>query len=341
MPVSYAGQLIEHQATRQQVGIFDVSHMGQVVVAGNASLEFLQNSFPSDFSTLKPGSSKYTFLLNDRGGVVDDLIVTALPDGKFFLVVNAANLSRDLHRLGELAARFPTVSIENHSEKWAMIAVQGPKAMDVLDKVFPANQVTWGNTPPFTLQDMMYEGSCCQISRTGYTGEHGAEVLCPPSLAPRIWKTLVAEGCVPSGLAARDSLRLEAGYPLHGNDLSEDITPVEAGLSWAISWNKTEAYPGREILEAQKKDGPPRRRIALVSQTRKPFRKGEVVTHQGREVGVVTSGGYSPGRERGIALALVDGAEASHDEYTILSGSRSLECSRSRLPFVPTGLKPA
>lgn len=341
MPVSYAGQLTEHRATREEAGIFDVSHMGQIVIEGRDALKFLQQSFPSDFSSLEPGQSRYTFLLNDRGGVVDDLIVSAQPGDSYFLVVNAANLKRDLERIGELAAGFGDLTFTDHTSDWAMIAVQGPRALTILDRVLPTNRGPWSNTPPFTLHNMMHEGRRLLISRTGYTGEHGAEVLCPPELAPQVWEALLAEGCTPCGLAARDSLRLEAGYPLHGNDLSEEITPVEAGLGWAISWDKTGAYPGRTILEDQKLNGPPRRRLALKSLTRKPFRKGEIVTADQKEIGVVTSGGYSPGLESGIALALVEAGGTSHDVYTVLSGSRGIECSRSRLPFVPTGLKPA
>lgn len=339
MPLTYEGQLAEHLATRQGVGLFDVSHMGQVEISGPGAVAFMQTVFPADLAALELGKSRYTFLLNDQGGILDDLIISRRGRDSFFLVVNAANAVADHGEVVRLSSAHEGVTVTDVSPRWAMIAVQGPGALSMLESLLPAEEVKWSGTDAFTLHEARWRGVECLVSRTGYTGEDGAEVLCPPEISGEIWEALVAAGGVPCGLAARDSLRLEAGYPLHGNDLSPEVTPVEAGLSWAISWDKGKDYPGCGILKSQKEQGPPRRRIALRTGTRKPLRKGDVVLHEGGEIGVVTSGGYSPGLECGIALALVVGDQARHDVYHIRSGNREMPCERTRTPFAPIGLQ--
>lgn len=334
MPLAYEGQLAEHEAVRRAAGVFDVSHMGQVEISGPGAEAFLQYVLPADVSRLREGKSRYTVLLNESGGILDDLIVTRTGPDRFFAVVNAATREMDVAWLRARAHQFPGALVHDVSDRWAMIAAQGPRALGILDQVLPGDS-PWSETAPFTFHRV---GGVI-FSRTGYTGEQGGEILCPPALAVDFWGKLVAAGCVPCGLAARDSLRLEAGYLLYGNDMTEETTPLQAGLSWTIAWKKEANFIGREALLREKAEGPARRLIPLESAGRKPLRRGDAVLHQGSEVGAVTSGGYSPGLQKGIALALVagDAAEAAH--FQVKSGRSELPCVRTRLPFVPIGLK--
>lgn len=307
MPLQYGGQLAEHHAVRQNVGIFDVSHMGQVRFHGARTLDFLMRLVPANVARLADGGSIYTQLTNSNGGVIDDLIISRLRADEYFAVVNASTKDKDIAWMRNAASElgYFDVAIDDESERFAMIAVQGPRAFDVLDRVIPGRE--WANTPAFTLHRFVANNESHFLSRTGYTGEVGAEILSPPHHAAEWWNRLLDAGALPCGLAARDSLRLEAGYCLYGNDLDDGTTPVEANLSWSVGWKKTERYYGREVLEQQKASGAPRRLVGLKGAGRRPFRHGEkVALPGGHEVGVVTSGGYSPVLECGIALAYVD-----------------------------------
>lgn len=336
MPLTYAGQLAEHHAVRQRVGIFDVSHMGQVRFTGPDALKFLQHLVPADIAALAPGKSRYTQLVADDGGTIDDLIVTCLGEGEYFAVVNASTRIGDLDWMHTVAGRGAhNVHIEDESFRWAMIAVQGPTALAMLDTLLP---LTASATDPFTMHTFTSDGETHLLSRTGYTGEAGAELLCPAPLAEVWWNRLMEREAEPCGLAARDSLRLEAGYCLYGNDLSHGISPVEAGLSWSISWKKQEPYPGREALERQKAEGPARRLIGVRSTGRRPLRAGDRILHAGTEVGVVTSGGYSPVLEAGIALALVQSAVAREKTLMIAGKGAETEAHVVKPPFVTTSL---
>ncbi len=340
MPLSYSGQLEEHQAVRERVGIFDVSHMGEVRVRGPQALAFLQHLVPGNVGGLPVGKGRYTQLCNERGGVIDDLIVSRLAEDEFFAVVNASRRDVDMAwiRRQATALGFTDLVITDESVDWAMIAIQGPAALELLEDLLPGTG--WCSTAPFTMHPFDHDGRPHLLSRTGYTGESGAELLCPATLAEPWWITLLDAGGVPCGLAARDSLRLEAGYCLYGNDLDEETTPLEAGLGWSVGWKKPERFVGRDVLEKQKAEGAPRRLVGLKNDTRRPLRPGDRVLHDGQPVGDVRSGGFSPGRSCGIALAYVSAAVPADAALEIESRGRTHRVVQTRPPFAKTGLNP-
>jgi len=338
MPLTYEGQLKEHDAVRSRTGIFDVSHMGQVRFRGARALEFLNQLVPGRLDRLTDGYSAYTQLCNDDGGVIDDLIITRISRDEYFAVVNASTREGDVRWMREVAKRLGStdLNIEDESSAWGMIAVQGPDAFHLLGRVIPG-RVDWANTPVFTLRSFQSDGRPHLISRTGYTGEVGAEILCPADLAATWWKRLIAEGAAPCGLAARDSLRLEAGYCLYGSDLDPTTSPVEAGLSWSVDWKKATSYIGRARLDREKATGPSRRLIGVKIETRRPLRHGDkLVNSGGAEVGVVTSGGYSPILNVGIGLGYLS---TSHDGALFVQTRSDLAAvTVVKPPFVKTSL---
>ncbi len=339
MPLSYKGQLDEHKAVRNNVGIFDVSHMGQVRIQGEDSLEYLQRLVPGDFSKLEDGKGKYTQLCNDEGGIIDDLIITQLSQSEYFAVVNASTRENDVKWMTEAIEilGLKNVSIQDESEDWAMIAIQGPTALEFLEVALPG--MAWSQTPAFTMHEIDVDGKSHYFSRTGYTGETGGELICPVDMANHWWDKFLKQGAVPCGLAARDSLRLEAGYCLYGNDLDLETTPVEASLSWSVSWKKDENYFGRSVLEKQKENGAAKRLIALKCSTRRPPRTHDPVLFDGEKVGEVTSGGFSPQLNTGIAMAYVDGNSWKQESYQVESRGKAQDACRIKPPFVSTSLK--
>jgi aminomethyltransferase len=338
MPLTYEGQLKEHDAVRNRVGIFDVSHMGQVRFKGAGVLDFLNQLVPGRLDKLTDGFSSYTQLCNDEGGIIDDLIITRVNSTEYFAVVNASTREGDVRWMREVAKRLGTsnVNIVDESSAWGMIAVQGPQAFDLLCRVVPG-RVDWANTPAFTLRGFTSDGRPHLLSRTGYTGEVGAELLVPADLAATWWKRLIAEGATPCGLAARDSLRLEAGYCLYGSDLDLTTSPVEAALSWSVDWKKTAKYIGRERLDREKATGAARRLVGVKIETRRPLRHGDkLVNSGGAEVGVVTSGGYSPILNVGIGLAYLS---TTHDGALFVQTRSDLApATIVKPPFVKTSL---
>lgn len=338
MPLSYSGQLAEHQAVRKNIGMFDVSHMGQVRFRGPRTLEFLQLLLPNNFAPLKDGYAKYTQLCRETGGVLDDLIVSRLSADEFFAVVNASTREKDVAWINEKAAElgFQDIEITDESEQWAMIAVQGPNALTLMDQLIPGK--TWSETPAFTLHEFKGEGQLHYISRTGYTGESGIELLCPTELAETWWDRFLAAQVVPCGLAARDTLRLEAGYCLYGNDLDEETTPIQAGLGWSVSLKKEQVFIGRSVIENQKINGTDRKLIGLQTQTRRPLRHGDEVLLNGQVVGIVTSGGFSPMLNMGIALAYVKTEALDQEGLEIKSRSACQPAKVVKPPFVKTSL---
>ena len=339
MPLTYEqGQLAEHKIVRTAVGMFDVSHMGQVRFQGEDALAFLQMLVPADIAALKDSGSKYTHLCNEHGGVIDDLIVSRLGPSEYFAVVNASTRVGDVEWMRQKARDlgYTSVKITDESDRWAMIAVQGPQALAVLDAQVPGRK--WSETPALTLHPFLNHGEMHLLSRTGYTGEAGAELLCPAHFAEDWWERFLEAGVAPCGLAARDSLRLEAGYCLYGNDLDLKGTPVEAGLSWTIGWTKPERYLGRLILDKQKAEGPRRKLVGLRTETRRPLRHGDKVLLNGAEVGEVTSGGFSPMLECGIALAYVSAEAARAGTLDIQSKTATQPARVVKPPFVKTSL---
>jgi aminomethyltransferase len=284
MPVEYASIVEEHRSVRARAGVFDVSHMGQLELSGPTAHALLQGRLSNDLDRIEAGEAQYTLLTNDRGGVVDDLIAYRREDG-YLLVVNAANVEAD-------AAALPQA--RDASGDWAMLAVQGPRALAALET----------EVAPFTFREARVLGVDAVVCGTGYTGERGCELLCRPEDAGPLWDAILARGVVPCGLGARDTLRLEACYPLHGQDLTPERTPIEAGLGWACALDKT--FPGVEVLREERQAGPAERLVAFVMDDRAIPRAGMAVIGGGE----VTSGGYSPMLELGIGLAYVPAAHA-------------------------------
>ncbi len=312
MPVQYTGILEEHHAVRNAAGLFDISHMGQVRVGGTASESWLNTMLTNDIRQLSPGDAQYTLMLNETGGVLDDLIVFRMDDQNFLLVVNAGQTEADLKWLKKW--QDDNTTIELLAER-AGIALQGPRAEAILDKVFTEeihfpkrNEiVTW----PF-------QGRPVHIARTGYTGEDGFELLMEADTAPELWQTLLKNGkglgLLPAGLGARDTLRLEAGLPLYGHELNPSVTPYEAGLAAFVNNDKPERFLGRDCLREQKQRGIPRKIAAfeITSPSAPPPRAQYPVFAAGKPAGVVTSGAVSPTLKKGIGLALLDAAHAAN-----------------------------
>ncbi|MFN7177631.1 MAG: glycine cleavage system aminomethyltransferase GcvT, partial [Thermaurantiacus sp.] len=307
-PIQYEGIVAEHRWTRARAGLFDVSHMGQLTVAGDGAADWLERIAPGDFLGLKPGRMRYSLLLADDGGILDDLMVTNAGD-HFYLVVNGATRRADLaHMRARLPQGLELAELSNH----ALLALQGPAAVAVLDGMglAPAGadgaavaELKFMSAGPF-----LWRGIRLGISRSGYTGEDGFEISVPAAEAEAFAEALLAEPDVkPIGLGARDSLRLEAGLPLYGHDLSPEIDPVEAGLGFAISKRRKieGGFPGAERILKALMDGPARKRVGLRLEGRQPAREGATIHAGDAQVGLVTSGGFGPSVEAPIAMGYV------------------------------------
>jgi aminomethyltransferase len=300
MPVQFVGLKQEHQAVRNSVGMFDISHMGKFGLAGEVTRNHFQPLVPSDLDRLQPGQAQYTVLLNEQGGIIDDIIYYHQSDTEAFVIVNAATRTKDKQWIEQHLAG-TGVTLTDLSLDKVLIAVQGVKAQEKLQplvledlssmKAFDHRQVTILNTPGF-------------VARTGYTGEDGFEVMVDPLIGVEVWRSLLKAGVTPCGLGARDTLRLEAALSLYGQDIDETTTPLEAGLSWLVHWDQGD-FIGRSVLEQQKEEGVPRRLVGLQMQGRHIARHGYPVLGDGKKVGEITSGTYSPTLEGAIALAYV------------------------------------
>jgi aminomethyltransferase len=327
MPISYPdGTVAEHTAVRTDVGVFDVSHLGKLAITGRGAAEFVDRCLTADLGRIAPGRAQYTLCCDERGGVVDDLIVYLLGPDEVLAVPNAANAARVA---GLLRAAAPAgIAVTDRHRDLAVLAVQGPRSAELV----PAGA------------DLGYmaftDAGALRVCRTGYTGEHGYELLVPWDAAGEVWDGLVAAGARPCGLGARDTLRTEMGYPLHGQDLSADITPVQAGSAWAVGWDKPEFW-GRDALLAERAAGPARRLRGLRATGRGVPRPGMEVLAGGARVGTTTSGTFSPTLRTGIALALIDTAAGVglDDVVTVDVRGRQLECTVVRPPFVPSRVR--
>lgn len=308
MPVQFDGILQEHAAVRTSAGAFDISHMGKFVLRGKDAIVQLQKLVPSDLSKLTSGKAQYTVLLNEQGGIIDDLIVyhQGIEDGaeKITLIVNAGTTDKDRTWLETHLTK--TVSLQDLSQAQALIAVQGPAATAKLQQLCASED----------LQSIRRYGHCTgQIlghtaffARTGYTGEDGFEVMVPVAAAPELWQELIALGVAPCGLGARDTLRLEAAMALYGQDINDTTTPIEAGLSWLVHLDKPSDFIGRHVLEQQKTEGPSRRLVGLTLEGRNIARHDYPILHSGEPVGMITSGTLSPTLGHPIALGYVPSA---------------------------------
>jgi aminomethyltransferase len=301
MPVQYQGVIPEHRAVRSDAGVFDVSHMGEIEVEGPRALEFLQSMLSNDLERIEPGKAQYTLLTSERGGIVDDLIVYELDQFRFLLVVNASNARVDFRWLKEREIRGTEVS--DRSAEYALLAVQGPRAFERL------------GLPPaaaFTFDMGEIDGVEVMVNRTGYTGEEGCELLCMADDAVQLCDAVLARGVVPCGLGARDTLRLEVCYPLHGNDITPETDPISAGLGWTCALDKE--FTGAEELRRIKEQGPSEKLVAFVMEERAIPRQGMPIEGGGR----VTSGSHSPMLDLGIGLGYVAaGTAAPGTELTI------------------------
>jgi aminomethyltransferase len=293
MPVQYAGVIPEHRAVRTDAGVFDVSHMGEFEVEGPRALELLQATLSNDVTRLAPGQAQYTLLTNEDGGIVDDLIVYRLGEHSFMLVVNAANRAGDFAWLKD--REIAGSDVRDVSDDCALLAVQGPRAIERLG--LP-------EAPSFTYAETTLDGVEVMVNRTGYTGEDGCELLCMSEDAVRLWDAVLARGVVPCGLGARDTLRLEVCFPLHGNDIGPDTDAISAGLGWACALD-TE-FEGVEVLRRVKEEGPERRLVAFVMEDKGIPRHGMAIEGGGE----VTSGSHSPMLEIGIGMGYVPAAQA-------------------------------
>ncbi|CAA9381211.1 MAG: Aminomethyltransferase (glycine cleavage system T protein) [uncultured Propionibacteriaceae bacterium] len=343
MPLEYAGGgvLVEHAAVRTAVGLFDVSHLGKLTVAGPGAADFVNRCLTNDLAKIQPGQAQYTLLCTPDGGVVDDMIAYLKAPDEVFLIPNAANSAQVA---AVLAAAAPDgVTVTNQHEDFAVLAVQGPGSDDVLAAAGLPSGHAYMSFRSAVLGGSGPDGCELVVCRTGYTGERGYELVAPSRDAVAVWDAVVAAGesygLRPAGLGARDTLRTEMGYPLHGADLSPSITPVEARLGWAVGWHK-ETFIGDRALRAEKDAGPARLLRGLRAAGRGIPRPGmSILDDAGAPVGVVTSGTFSPTLKTGIALALLDAAFTDGDAVAVDIRGRAESFVVTRPPFVPAGAR--
>ena len=338
MPVQYPlGVMKEHQHTREQAGLFDVSHMGQIRLTGSNAAKALETLVPVDIIDLPVGMQRYAMFTNDQGGILDDLMVANLGNDELFLVVNAACKDQDLAHLRQHLG--DQCQIEPLFEERALLALQGPAAVKVLARLAPeVTKMTFMQFAPLRLL-----GVECYVSRSGYTGEDGFEISVPAASAESLARSLLAEPEVQAiGLGARDSLRLEAGLCLYGHDMNDSTTPIEASLLWAISkarradGSRAGGFPGAETIFAQQQNGVARKRVGLLPQERTPVREGaEIVDAEGTVIGTVCSGGFGPTLGAPLAMGYLDTAFTPVDTevWAIVRGKR-VPMKVSKMPFV-------
>jgi aminomethyltransferase len=334
MPVEYAGITAEHMAVRTAAGLFDVSHMGQIELAGPNALAAVQHLTSNDASKLQNGQAQYSALTTPQGTFVDDVLVYRFAERHYLLVVNASNIDKDHAWIAAHAPEVGEVAIVNSSDRYALIAVQGPNAIGIVQTL---TAVDLSALKYYWFAHGEVAGIRGTVSRTGYTGEDGVEIFVPPQFATPLWNALLAAGksagLVPAGLGARDTLRLEAAMRLYGNDMDESSTVLECGLGWAVGWDKVE-YIGRDVLVRQKADGVAKKMVGLEMLDRAIARHGHVVLHDGRAVGTVTSGTRTPYLKKAIAMAYVPTALAAPGtEVSIDIRGRLARASVVPLPF--------
>lgn len=346
MPISYTSITEEHHCVRNNVGVFDVSHMGEFIVKGKEATAFLQSATSNDVSKLQPGDVQYSCLPNKKGGIVDDLLVYRLDDvaemtepgvETYMLVVNASNETKDWRWLKRLARGFD-VKMQNISAKTGLIAVQGPKAAEALQKL---TQIPLGDIKYYSFRRGRFAG--CNnviVSATGYTGAGGFEIYARNRDIAKIWDKVFANGAKwgikPVGLGARDTLRLEKGFCLYGNDINDKTSPIEAGLGWITKLNKTADFPSKERFIKQKAEGVKRKLVAFVVNDRRvPRHDYEIESRRGAKIGAVTSGTHSPTLDQPIGMGYVKSKFAEPGtKIMIVAGSKKLEATVVKLPFV-------
>ena len=337
MPIEYtAGTIAEHTAVRSAVGIFDVSHMGKVRILGEGAYAFANSIFANDLDRIKPGQAQYSMLCNESGGIIDDLIVYLVSDTEVRFIPNAGNASTVV---AELEKVLPVgLTLENNHLKQGILAVQGPKSAEVIRALGLPTDHDY-----MAFADATWQGFELSVCRTGYTGEHGYEIVIANAGLPELFDALLEAGqdfgILPCGLGARDTLRTEMGYPLHGQDISPEITPLEAKIGWAVGWQK-EKFAGRATLIAQKEVGAVRVAVGLLANDRGiPRGHMQVKDSNDQVIGETTSGTFSPTLQKGIALALVDSNITEGQTLNVDVRGRALSVTVTKPPFVKASPK--
>lgn len=333
LPVQYSGVLEEHKSVRNAAGLFDVSHMGEITVKGTEAEKYIQKLITNDISKLKDNQIVYTPMCYPHGGVVDDLLVYKFNDRQYLLVVNAANIEKDYQWMQENLEE--KVVLENISDKMAQLALQGPKSEAILQKL---TKTLLADIPFYTfLDNIELDGVKALVSRTGYTGEDGFEIYVSPEAAPGLWMKLLnageKEGLIPAGLGARDTLRFEAALPLYGQEISQDISPLEARLGIFVKLDK-DIFIGKEALAKQKEQGPARKLVGLEMIDRGIPRHNYRVQFNNEDIGFITTGSYSPTLNKNIGLALIESEHAQIDkEIDVIIREKAVKARIIKLPF--------
>ena len=327
MPIQFDGIISEHNHCRNDVAIFDTSHMGEFFFKGDIKTSGINEATSINLDELSIGKCKYGFLLNDQGGVIDDLICYRLSEDELMLVVNASRREIDFITLN---ARIKNASLEDKSMQYAKLDVQGPKSKEILEKYFDVNL---DELKFFSFVQTKVFGNDCLLSRTGYTGELGFELYVDADTSVKLWDALLLDGAKPAGLGSRDILRLEMGYSLYGNDLNENITPLEANLGMFVDLSRD--FVGKEALQKQKAEGLKRVLLPFKTTTRRSARKDFEVYQNDKKIGFVTSGAFSPILNVGVGLAMIDTVGFDKNKSIELRDTRSnLEANISSLPFI-------
>jgi len=329
MPVQYEGVNIEHETVRNDVGVFDVSHMGEFLIEGEHALELIQKVSSNDASKLTIGKAQYSCLPNDEGGIVDDLIIYKIKEEQYLLVVNASNIQKDWNWIQ--SKNNVGAAMRDISEDYSLLAIQGPNAVEKMQSLssYDLSAIKFYN---FVVGDFAGIEHVI-ISATGYTGSGGFEIYCKNSEVKQIWDAVIKAGAKPIGLAARDTLRLEMGYCLYGNDIDNTTSPIEAGLGWICKFNKL--FTNSEALEDEKRHGPKRKLVAFELDERGIPRHGyDIVDYNGKKIGVVTSGTMSPSLGKGIGLGYVPTVFADvNSKIKIQIRKKAIPATVVKLPF--------
>jgi aminomethyltransferase len=341
MPVQYTSVLDEHQAVRERAGLFDVSHMGEVVFEGPSALRAVQRLVTNDLAACADGQAMYAAICNEHGGIVDDVVVYRRSPTSFLVCVNASNRDKDFAWFREHTPGLSGLSLRDEGDAWAQLALQGPKSAQVLARLTPANLPALAN---YHFMDGKVAGRTCLIARTGYTGEDGFELFCHPEDAVALWDAMLEAGApekvIPCGLGARDSLRTEMKYCLYGNDIDDDTTPLEAGLGWIVKLAKPDGFVGLEPLAKEKAAGLPRKLVGFTLTEKGIPRHGYPVVVDGAQVSVVRSGTMSPTLKIPIGLCYLPPAKAEvGTQFSVEIRGRSVGAKVVATPFYkrPTG----
>lgn len=330
MPVQYTGVVREHLAVRHQAGLFDVSHMGEFLVSGPQAINLIQYVFSNDIERLDIGQAQYGYMPNAKGGIIDDLLVYRIDNKSYLLVVNAANIEKDWNWLVTHNKVFGA-SLQNQSDQWSLLALQGPQATSVLEEL---TDTDIGSIPFYRFTYGKVAGiDRVLISATGYTGSGGYELYIPNEGAEKIWNSLIQNGAEPCGLAARNTLRIEMGYCLYGNDIDDTTSPLSAGLSWCTAFSKD--FVSKDQIEQQKEAGIPKKRVGFVLNERGIPRQGYALADEsGNDIGIVTSGTQSPSLEKGIGMGYIDREQAivGNTIYVVIR-NKQVPATITSLPF--------